>query len=57
MGFCREAHSKKEIAEYLGYKTVKSIKTIMDKLLAEGKIMMTNPEKPNSSKQRYIVKN
>ena len=56
MEYCREPHSKKEIAEYLGYKTVKSIKAIMEKLLVEGNILMTNPDKPKSSKQRYITK-
>lgn len=53
--YCHQPHSKKEIAEYLGYKSVKSIKIIMEKLLADGRILMTNPDKPNSSKQKYVT--
>lgn len=40
----------------MGYKSIKSIKKIIDVLVSDGKIRMTNPDKPNSSKQKYVIK-
>jgi ATP-dependent DNA helicase RecG len=44
--YCEMPRSKKEIAEHLGYKTIKSIKADVESLLAGGKIVMTIPDKP-----------
>lgn len=57
MVFCAVPRSKKEIADHLGYKTVKSINAIMKDLLECQQIAMTIPEKPKSTKQKYITVN
>lgn len=54
--FCALPHSKNEIAEHLKLKSVKSIKTQMDNLLNLEILEMTIPDKPRSSKQRYVVR-
>jgi hypothetical protein len=53
--YCEKPRSKKEIAEYLGYKTIKSIKDDVELLLADGKIIMTIPDKPRSKNQKYVT--
>jgi ATP-dependent DNA helicase RecG len=53
--YCKKPRSKKEIAEYLGYKTIKSIKDDVELLLADGKIIMTIPDKPRSKNQKYVT--
>lgn len=55
LDFCREEHSIREIAEMLGYKDRKSVHKYLDPLLADGSIVRTIPDKPNSSKQKYIT--
>ena len=52
---CKEPKSKQEIVEFLGYKTIKSIKTEMEELLKTGRLNMTIPHKPNSRNQKYIT--
>lgn len=52
--FCTIPRSKKEIAEYMGYKDAKSfgiryIRPMIDR----GKLTMTIPEKPSSRNQKY----
>lgn len=56
LGYCLEAKSKREIAEYLGYKTVKSITAIIKPLIEDGVLGMTIPDKPKSINQKYITK-
>lgn len=56
LDFCIKPRSKREIAEYLGYKTIKSIKLEIEKLLADGKLEMTIPDKPRSRNQKYVFK-
>ena len=55
LGFCYEAKSVLEIADYLGYKDKRSIRKYLNVLLSQGRISMTIPDKPNSSKQKYIT--
>ena len=55
MDFCVIPRSRQEIQEYLGMKDRKHFKAVvLDVLLAEGKLEMTLPQKPQSPKQRYI---
>ncbi|MCX4338421.1 MAG: hypothetical protein OSJ72_02135 [Lachnospiraceae bacterium] len=52
---CAEPKSKQEIAEFLGYKSIKSIKAEMEKLLNANRLIMTIPDKPRSKNQKYVV--
>ena len=55
ISFCEEnSRGILEIAEWLGYKDKKTVHKYLDPLIKQGKITMTIPDKPNSSKQRYI---
>lgn len=55
--FCVVPRSKKEITEYMGYKSAKSFGLRYIRPLVEsGKLEMTIPEKPNSSNQKYVAK-
>ena len=54
--FCVEARSKSEIMGLLGlmdrhHVTAKYIKPLIE----EGLLQMTDPEHPNSSKQKYVT--
>lgn len=52
--FCRTPRTRKEICEYLGLSSVTyAIQTHIMPLVESGKIKMTNPEKPKSSKQLF----
>lgn len=54
--FCSTAKSLREIADYLGIKSYKKVKTrYMDKLLSENKLVMTIPDKPTSRFQKYVA--
>ena len=53
--FCHEPKSVLEIADYLGYKDKRSVRKHLNVLLSQGRISMTIPDKPNSSKQKYIT--
>lgn len=53
--FCSSPKSKKEIAEYLGYKTIKSVKKEIGNLLTIGYLQMLIPEQPNNRNQKYVV--
>lgn len=52
--FCSEAKNIWEIMEYLHYKDKKTMRKYLKPLLEEGRLAMTIPDKPNSSKQKYI---
>ena len=52
---CHEPKSVLEIADYLGYKDKRSVRKYLNVLLSQGRISMTIPDKPNSSKQKYIT--
>ncbi len=53
--YCALPRSKKEISEFLGYKSVKSILKYIYPLLETGKLVMTIPDKPNSKNQKYVA--
>ena len=56
LSLCEMPHSKAEIAEYLGYKSLKSLtQHYIRPLLDAGKLAMTIPDKPNSRLQKYIT--
>lgn len=53
--FCKKEKSAKEIADNLGYKDTKSLKkNHLKPLIGKGLLQMTIPDKPKSSKQKYI---
>ena len=52
--FCQIPRSRKEIAQYLGLKTVAyAMERYITPLLESGKLEMTRPEKPKSTHQKY----
>lgn len=54
LDFCKEPRSRKEIAAYLGLKTASyATDRYIRPLLEEGKLEMTIPDKPKSTRQRY----
>ena len=55
LDFCLEPKSTKELAKLLQFKERKSVSKYLTVLLREGRIAMTIPDKPNSSKQKYIT--
>lgn len=56
--FCQEQRTKREIAEYCGYKDVKNFTAkYLHPLITSGHIQMTIPDKPNSQNQKYISSN
>ena len=55
--FCRTPRSRREIADFLGVKTIfYAMQQYVEPLLEEGKLYMTMPEKPQSRKQRFVTK-
>lgn len=55
--FCKIARTKKEISEYIGYKSLTYMtRTFLKPLLEKGKLLYTIPEKPQSRLQKYIAK-
>lgn len=54
LDFCKEPRSRKEIAAYLGLKTASyATDRYIRPLLEEGKLEMTIPDKPKSTRQKY----
>ena len=53
--FCDTPKSILEIAAQLGYKDKRSIRKYLNPLLAQGRVAMTIPDKPNSRLQKYIT--
>jgi len=57
LDYCIIPRSRKEIQNHLGMKDRKHFKeVILDVLLKDGRLEMTLPDKPQSPKQRYLVK-
>ncbi len=55
--FCRTPRTRMEIAGFLGVSTPSyAISKYVKPLIDEGKIEMTNPQKPNSPGQKYFSK-
>ena len=56
IAFCSEPRSKAEIANHCGFKDIKHFTArYLKPLLESGQLRMTAPDKPNSSKQKYIT--
>ena len=54
--FCAEPHSFKEIMEYLGLKhRVHLLTEYIQPLVEEGLLALTIPDKPKSSRQKYMT--
>ena len=54
--YCKVPRTKGEIAEFLGYRDVKSFgKNHLKPLLASHKLLMTIPDKRTSKHQRYVT--
>ena len=54
--FCKVARTKKEIAEYIGYKNLTYMtRTFLKPLLESNMLAYTIPEKPHSRLQKYIT--
>ena len=57
MAFCKEEHTANEIMQYIGLKHKAYFrKDILKPLLEKGLLLMTIPDKPTSSKQKYYAK-
>ena len=55
LDFCKVPRSRQEIQEYLGLSNRGHVRTdYINPLLDTGKLKMTIPDKPNSSKQKYV---
>ena len=52
--FCTVPRSRQEIIEFLGFSRYYSMSKIVQPLIDDGKIALTLPDKPKSSKQRYV---
>lgn len=55
LSICKEEKSKQEIANLMGYRTIKSIKPEIESLLKNGMLKMSIPDKPKSKNQKYIA--
>ncbi|MDO5115952.1 MAG: ATP-binding protein [Synergistaceae bacterium] len=54
--FCKEARSRREIAQYFGYKDVRHFSiSYLRPLMEQKRLRLTIPDKPNSRNQKYIV--
>ena len=52
--FCTVPRSRQEIIDFLGFSRYYSMSKIVQPLIDDGKIALTLPDKPKSSKQRYV---
>lgn len=52
--FCAVPRSRQEIIDFLGFSRYYSMSKIVQPLIDDGKIALTLPDKPKSSKQRYV---
>ncbi len=58
LDFCKEPRSRKEIAAFLGLKTASyATERYIRPMLEEGKLEMTIPDKPKSTRQKYRTVN
>lgn len=55
LGFCKTPRSREELAEFTGKSKYYTMAKIVKPLLESGEIVETIPEKPKSSKQRYVT--
>ncbi|MCD8308224.1 MAG: putative DNA binding domain-containing protein [Clostridia bacterium] len=55
--FCSVPRSRGEIAEYMGKTQYYTMSRFVEPLVEKGLLLYTIPDKPKSSKQRYVTKN
>ena len=55
LAFCRIPRSRQEIIDFLGFSRYYTMCKIVQPLLDGGKLALTLPDKPKSSKQRYYT--
>lgn len=56
--FCGTARSKREIAEYTGYKDLRNLTSrYLKPLIDEGELQMTIPQTPRHRNQKYVKNN
>ena len=55
LAFCRTPRSRQEIIDFLGFSRYYTMCKIVQPLLDGGKLALTLPDKPKSSKQRYYT--
>ena len=55
LAFCRMPRSRQEIIDFLGFSRYYAMSKIVQPLLDSGKLALTLPDKPKSSKQRYYT--
>lgn len=56
LAFCSVPRSRKEIADFLGIKTIFYVtQRYLQPLINNGKLLMTIPDKPKSRKQKYVA--
>lgn len=53
--FCKQPRSRKELVEFTGKSQYYTMSAIVQPLLDAGKLKYTLPEKPKSSKQRFVT--
>ena len=53
--YCIVPRSTQEILAFLGLKDRKNVMIYLNKLLEQGRIARTNPDKPTSSNQKYVA--
>jgi len=56
LAFCAVPRSRQEIIDFLGFSRYYSMSKIVQPLIDDGQIALTLPDKPKSSKQRYVRK-
>ena len=55
--FCKAPRTMQEMLDYVGMHDRKNFRKLYVKeLIEQGKLEMTIPDKPNSSKQKYVTK-
>lgn len=52
--FCEQPRARQEIIDFLGFSRYYAMSKIVQPLLDAGKLALTMPDKPKSSKQRYV---
>ena len=53
--FCSTPKTVLEIMDMLGYKEKKTARKYVKPLVEQGRLVMTIPDKPNSSNQKYVT--
>ena len=54
LAFCEQPRSRTELIEFTGMSRFYTMSSLVQPLIEQGKLRMTMPEKPKSSKQRFV---